>query len=66
MRERLQHAESGHHKALMRGRLLEEQQRELMEEQRKRRVDSAPHTQVCRCTHIVVEHASDIHLIIFA
>ena len=43
MRERLQHAVSGHHKAFERGRLLEEQQRELMEEQRKRR---AAHTQV--------------------
>ena len=52
MRERLQHAESGHHKSLMRGRLLEEQQRELMEEQKKRRMDSTPYTQVCHCTHV--------------
>lgn len=46
MRERLQHAESGQHEALARGRLLEKQQRGMMEEQRRRRTDTTPHTQV--------------------
>ena len=46
MRERLQYAESGQHEALARGRLLEKQQRELLEDQRRRRMDTTPHTQV--------------------
>ena len=47
MRERLQHAESGQHEALARGRLLEKQHRGMMEEQRRRRrTDTTPHTQV--------------------
>ena len=48
MRERLQYAESGQHEALARGRLLEKHQRELLEEQRRRRgrMDTTPHTQV--------------------
>ena len=48
MRERLQYAESGQHEALARGRLLEKHQRELLEEQTRRRgrMDTTPHTQV--------------------
>ena len=60
MRERLQYAESGQHEALARGRLLEKQQRELLEEQRRRRgrMDTTPHTQV---SLVVLQGAYESH-----
>ena len=60
MRERLQYAESGQHEALARGRLLEKQQRELLEEQRRGRgrMDTTPHTQV---SLVVLPQAYESH-----